>query len=184
MRPMCCASCAPACECAPCSSCATSGVSQASYQSSGCSSCGVPASGGSTIVVPNGTVVAPGAQQGAPSEGYRQPELAPGENVAPERTFQRPANGGMQQPTQPEPGGDSNEDELESVLEGDGTESSTYFEPPKLFNPNDRTARRSIAPVRTAIYQQAVSHVNVSAPRSITAQDAQRDAIGWTSVSR
>ena len=123
MRPMCCASCAPACECAPCSSCATSGVSQASYQSSGCSSCGVPASGGSTIVVPNGTVVAPGAQQGAPSEGYRQPELAPGENVAPERTFQRPANGGMQQPTQPEPGGDSNEDELESVLEGDGTET-------------------------------------------------------------
>lgn len=134
------------------------------------------------MIVPNGTVVTPGAQQGAPS--YEpQPELAPGEQVAPERTYQRPTSNGRQQEVQREPGSDANEDELESVLEGDGAESSTYFEPPKLFDLNDRTARRSIAPMRRAIYQQRVTHSAISVPRSVTAQRAQQDAKGWTSAS-
>jgi hypothetical protein len=188
MRPMCCTSAyTPPCDCDPCSSCAscgTSGVSQASYQSGGCASCGVGTTSGATIVIPNSTEVTPGTEQSTPSNGYRQPELAPGEQIAPERTFQRPVNGDQQQDVQPEPGSDSGDAELERVPEGDGAESSTFFEPPKLFNPNDRTARRSIDPVRTAIYQQDVSHMRVSAQRKINAQQAQRDAAGWVSASR
>jgi hypothetical protein len=108
-------------------------------------------SSGTTVVVPNGTVVTPGSQRIEPSNG-REPELAPSEQVPSERTFQRPAtNGGAQQEVQPEPTSEPNEEGLESVLEGDGAESSTYFEPPKLFDLNDRTAKRSIGPVRTAI---------------------------------
>jgi hypothetical protein len=169
----------PAC----CSACGVSGVSQASYQSSGCSSCGVGASSGSSVVVPSETVTTPGTQYGAASNDGREPELAPGEQVAPERTYKRPANGGSQQEIQPEPGNDASEGEIEKVLEGDGAESSTYFEPPKLFDLNDRTARRTIGPVRTAIYRGPVTHRPVSAPRTITAERAREDAIGWTSAS-
>ncbi|HJQ81458.1 MAG TPA: hypothetical protein VJ828_15965 [Lacipirellulaceae bacterium] len=167
--------------CSGCSTCGVSGVGQASYQSSDCASCGVAPSSGTTVIVPNGTVVTPGAQRSAPSEP--QPELAPGEQVAPERTYQRPTSNGGQQEVQPEPGRDANEDELESLLEGDGAESSTYFEPPKLFDLNDRTARKSIAPVRRAIYQKRVTHSTISMPRSVSAERAQQDAEGWTSAS-
>jgi hypothetical protein len=178
----------PACECAPCSSCSTcgvSGVSQASYQSqsSGCSSCGFGASSGSTVVVPSETVVTPGTQSGANSNDGREPELAPGEQVAPERTYRPPTNGGTQQDVQPEPGADANDGEIEKVLEGEGAESSTYFEPPKLFDLNDRTARRTIGPVRTAVYHSPVTHLPVSAPRKITAERAKQDARGWTSAT-
>jgi hypothetical protein len=160
-----------------------SGVSQASYQSSGCSSCGVAPASGTTVIVPNGTVAPPpGTQQAAPSN-EPEPELAPSESVAPERTYQRPANGGAQQPAQPEPGTDANEADIESVLEGESSEGSTYFEPPKLFDLNDRTAERSIAPVRTAVFRQQVEHTTVSAPRAITAERARQDAKGWTSAS-
>jgi hypothetical protein len=172
---------APSYEYNPCSTCGVSGVGQASYQSSDCASCGVAPSSGTTVIVPNGTVVTPGAQRSAPSEP--QPELAPGEQVAPERTYQRPTSNGGQQEVQPEPGRDASEDELESLLEGDGAESSTYFEPPKLFDLNDRTARKSIAPVRRAIYQKPVTHSTISMPRSVSAERAQQDAKGWTSAS-
>jgi hypothetical protein len=128
-------------------------------------------------------VITPGTQSGANSNDRREPELAPSEQVAPERTYQRPTNGGSQQGIQPEPGNEANEGEIEKVLEGDGAESSTYFEPPKLFDLNDRTARRTIGPVRTAIYRGPVAHRHVSAPRTITAERARQDAIGWTSAT-
>jgi hypothetical protein len=182
MRPVCCNAYDP---CSGSSTYGVSGAGQASYQSSGCSSCGVAPSSGTTVIVPNGTVVTPGRQQGAYSN-EPEPELAPGEQVAPERTYRPPTNGGgAQQEVQPEPGSEANEAELEKVLEGDGSESSTYFEPPKLFDLNDRTARRSSGTVRHAIYQQEVRHNTVSAPRSITvtAERALQDAKGWTSAS-
>jgi hypothetical protein len=172
--------------CSPCSSCSTCGVSevsQASFPSGGCSSCGVAPANGSTVIVPNGTVVPPtSTQQGAPSS-EPQPELAPSEQVPSERTYQRPPNGGAQQPVQSEPDDDADEADLESVLEGEASDGSSYFEPPKLFDLNDRTAQRSIAPVRHAVYQQQVTHTNVSAPRSATAERARQDAKGWTSAS-
>jgi hypothetical protein len=122
-------------------------------------------------------------QQGAPSS-EPEPELAPSEQVAPERTYQqRPANGGAPQEAQPEPAGDASEAELEKVIEGEGSAGSSYFEPPKLFDLNDRTAQRSVAPVRHAVYRQPVTHTTVSAPRLITAEQARQDAKGWTSAS-
>jgi hypothetical protein len=64
-------------------------------------------------------------------------------------------------------------------------ENSSYFEAPKLFYPKDRTAQRSIAPVRTAIYEQPASYRQVSTVRTkTTAEQAQQDAIGWSNVSK
>jgi hypothetical protein len=57
------------------------------------------------------------------------------------------------------------------------------FEAPKLHDPNDRTAQRSIAPVKTALYREPVRYHNVST-RRVTAEQARQDAIGWTSASK
>jgi hypothetical protein len=62
-------------------------------------------------------------------------------------------------------------------------ENATMFEAPKLHNPNDRTAQRSIAPVKNALYKQPVGYRKVSTQR-VTAEQARQDAIGWTSVSK
>jgi hypothetical protein len=157
-------------------------VSQAVYQQApGCSSCGVQASG--TVVGPSqssqGPTPAPqstyGSQNGAPG-------LDPGASVPAERSQevqrQETTNGSQQEPIQPVPGSDTNGKDPYEV-EGD---SSTYFQAPKLFDPNDRTARRSIAPVTTAVYEQPVSYRRASAQR-ITRQQAESDAAGWISAS-
>jgi len=61
------------------------------------------------------------------------------------------------------------------------TDNSSYLEAPKLFNPKDRTAQRSIAPVRTALYEQPAKFQRASTARAtITAEQAQKDAAGWT----
>lgn len=83
---------------------------------------------------------------------------------------------------QPEPGAEKSERELYKVEKGDG---ATYLQPPKLFDPKDRTAKRgSMAPVHTAVYQQPVSYRQTSiAPRGpISAAQAQQDAIGWSTA--
>jgi hypothetical protein len=99
--------------------------------------------------------------------------------VAP-RTYreERPANGGQQE-IQPEPGPDVNGEDPYKV-EGD---SSTYFQAPKLFDPSDRTAQRSIAPVTTALYEKPVSYRQVST-QPISRQQAERDAAGWVSTAK
>ncbi len=168
-----CSTCTTACS--PCSSCA-SGVSQAAYhQPSRCASC----AGGAHAVQP-GAVTVPGTAAPQQGEGTQQsqPQLAPDEQVGP-RTFQqqRPANG-TEQGIQPEPGSDQNGTQPYDT-NGD---PSTYFQPPKLFDPNDRTAQRSIAPVTTALYEKPAAYRQVSA-RAITPQQAQQDAAGWVSAS-
>jgi hypothetical protein len=104
--------------------------------------------------------------------------LAPGSNVPAERPqeAQRPAEGASDD-IQPEPGSDANGEDPYKV-DGD---SSTYFQAPKLFDPSDRTARRSIAPVTTALYEKPVSYRSISAQR-VTAEQAERDASGWISA--
>jgi hypothetical protein len=85
---------------------------------------------------------------------------------------------------QPEPGTDSKSPSPYDVKKSG--DSSTYFEAPQLFQ-KDRTAQRgSIAPVRTALYQQPVSyHQTSTASRGpITAAQAQQDAAGWASASK
>jgi hypothetical protein len=116
------------------------------------------------------------------------PNIEPGANVPLQREDQRPiTNGDTQatpetQETQPGPGEDSTEFD---PYKTDSSDGSTYLQPPQLFSPHDRAAQRSIAPVTTAVYQKPVSYRNVSASsRPITAQEAERNAIGWTSVSK
>jgi hypothetical protein len=68
------------------------------------------------------------------------------------------------------------------VKKGD---NSTYNEAPKLFSPQDRTAQRNIAPVHNALYKQPASYREVSTARIVvTAEQAHKDAIGWSSVSK
>ena len=189
----------PVCETCPttvCDPCAACGVTQASYQQpSECPTCNGGQStyqssqGGTTIVVPNGTVVTPGSQQ--PDQyniGGAQPELDPSVQVGPRET-QRPVNGQQQQqqqqePVEPAPGTD--DDGVEQGFEGEPGDNGAYWEAPQLFmNPNDRTAQRQIGRVQTAVYKQPVSHRRASAVRTkITAQQAAQDAIGWTSASK
>jgi hypothetical protein len=136
-------------------------------------------------VVPNGTIVTPGAQQAPPPSSDGQPTLDPNADVGPRSTYeqQKPV-GENQEPIVPEPRGENNGDELEKGFEGQNNDGSTYFEAPKLFNPKDRTAQRHIAPVRTALYEQPVEYHRASAVRAkVTAQQAAQDAIGWTSAS-
>jgi hypothetical protein len=128
-------------------------------------------------------VVTPGTQY--PSGG-QQPELAPEAQVPQERIQNRPTSRNDQQPIQPEPGNDNGgaEDELEKVLEGDNQSSSTYFEAPRLFNPNDRAAQHMTSRVRTALYERPASYRQVSAIAPVTADQAKLDAAGWVSASR
>ncbi|MEX0610485.1 MAG: hypothetical protein WD229_00065, partial [Pirellulales bacterium] len=122
-----------------------------------------------------------GSQNGAPS-------LEPGANVPSDRQQQDaqrpPTNGtnginGEQQSIQPEPGSETNEKDPYDPND----DSSTYFQAPKLFDPNDRTAQRSIAPVTTALYEKPASFRHVSTQR-ITLQQAELDAAGWVSASK
>jgi hypothetical protein len=175
----------PVCGCDPCSTCSscptsqTFGVSQASYQEpSGCNC----ATNGTTIVVPNGTVVTPGSQQSSMSTG--QPQIPANEPTPAERSMQKvPANGSGQEVETP-PAGDATGDGSNGDQTSEGSESATFFQAPKLFDPNDRTAQRRIAPVRTALYEKPAGYQPVSAKRAtITSQQAERDAAGWTSAS-
>ena len=61
------------------------------------------------------------------------------------------------QALEPEPAG-NNGSAAEGTHEGGTGNSGAYFEAPKLFSPNDRTAQRSIAPVKMAVYEQPVRH--------------------------
>jgi hypothetical protein len=103
---------------------------------------------------------------------------------------QRPT-GASEPNAQPGPGSETGTDAFDPYDPDNSTKSdnSTYFEAPKLFNPKDRTAGRSIAPVRTALYGQPASHQRVSNTRvsntqvTITREQAEKDALGWSSIS-
>jgi hypothetical protein len=60
-------------------------------------------------------------------------------------------------------------------------DNSTYFESPKLFSPQDRTANRSIAPVHTALYQQPATYHKISTTQTVLdAEQVNKDAAGWS----
>ncbi len=168
------------CGCSSCSGGQT--VNQVSYQQpSGCSNCSA------NVSSPPPTFVAPAAGT-AP-----QPTAAPGVIAAPPTTTDqrptydtnRPADSAApDNGVQPEPASEPSQEDPYKVKKSD---TSTYLEAPKLFNPKDRTARTgSIAPVRTAVYEQPVSYRHIStAPRGpISDEQARIDAIGWTSGSK
>jgi hypothetical protein len=136
------------------------------------------------MTAPGPAVVVPGEaatsvpQQASPPPSDTQPSISPGEQVSPERTFQKPANGAPLE-AQPAPGGDTESVDPYGAGESD---NSTYFQAPRLFDPNDRTAQRAIAPVMTALYEKPVAYRSAMAT-PISLKQAQRDAVGWTSAS-
>jgi hypothetical protein len=206
------ASYAPACSsCSPCSSCCTAsyapscdtcssysggssygGAMQAGYGQSSCPNCSAQSTGmmqqqpqPNTVIAPPGTTVI--QQNGVPAATEPAPSLGQGQGQPQSTYSQRPADGTnsvlqpqpqqqqQQQPQQPS----STHPEYDVKKD-----SSTYLEAPKLFNPNDRTAQRSIAPVHTAVYNKPAGSRPIStAPARITAEQAQRDAAGWTSAN-
>jgi hypothetical protein len=111
-----------------------------------------------------------------------QPQIDPNADVPVERAERQPVE--STPPAQPGPGDDtpeSTEKEEYDPYKVEETDGATYFEAPKLHDPNDRTVQRSIAPVKTALYKQPASYRSVSSTGRITAAQAQADATGWTS---
>lgn len=167
-----------------CSTCSTCGVSYAPACSS-CSACDSCASSVSTCAsCASGTVsqavyqepaAAPAATtystQGTTTPSTeRQPTLDPNQNVPAERT-PREADKPLpaESPTlEPEPKADS-----------DG--SATNLQAPQLFDPNDRTAQRHMAPVWTAVYHTTSGAEPAAQP--VAWQQIQQDAEGWSSVA-
>jgi hypothetical protein len=197
LRPVC-ATCTTGC--ATCPSCTVpSGVTQTSYQQQPCPTC---ANGQAHVQTQTQT-----QQNGAPSptpaehsiqtfdstgtmngatNGTAADQPSVPENTPPvERQEQKPPVNGDTTGAQPAPGDDTTEDPEVAPYKVNG-ESSTYFEAPKLHDPNDRTAQRGVlAPVKTAIYKQAAGYRSVATqPQRVTAEQARQDAIGWTSAAK
>jgi hypothetical protein len=158
MQPICSDACTTTCDpCAgACSSCPT-GVSQATYETPACGNCAVaqPA----PVAAP--PVVAPPA---AAPPVTPPPTLSPSETPSPERTYRdKPVDNSV----------------MPAPAESENDKNSTYFEAPKLFNPQDRTAERNAAPVYNAVYHKVASQT-AAEPVSVR----QYDASGWVSASK
>lgn len=148
------------CGCEPCGcaqpACSTcdSGVSQAIYSEPAldCSSC-VGASG-----TPSYSTI--------PSVGRETPlpELAPSEGAPSGSQYDANRMEIDEQPSDPAP-----------LPEDD---ASTYFEAPKLFSPQDRSASRPSVDVHDAVYRQPAAYQGVS-----QATPVEVDANGWYAVS-
>jgi hypothetical protein len=159
----CSASYAPACgTCSTCDACAASGTT--------CASCAAGTVSQATYSEP---VAAPATTTyGTPSSSPAEPTpaLPPNVTVPTERTLreaEKPVP--AEPPLQPEPQADATDD------------SATNLQAPKLFDPNDRTAERHMAPVRTAIYHK-LSGAEPSV-QPISWQQVERNAEGWSSAS-
>jgi hypothetical protein len=162
-----------ACEvAAPCSSCAatTTVVEQATYAAAPapCAGCAQ----GSTITY---------ADQAAPT--------TPGQTAQPQLTPQEAAPLRSNYPDVTPPQGTQQTDPGPAAEEDKSSKSSTYFEPPALYIPTDRTAEEETvkpanrAPsvnVWNAVYRQQVDADNVST--TTARSQAEIDAAGWSSV--
>lgn len=190
LRPVCATACSPPCAtcvsgCSTCSSCAGQVVTQASYEQPACATCN-----GSSPVHVQQEPPAPSPEPATPPPTFAQPSATgasekpalPADSSVPGEQQQNkpPTNGAESQPGPGEDTGATPEKELYKV---ENTDSATMFQAPKLHDPNDRTALRSIAPVKNALYKQPVSYRDVSM-RRVSAEQARQDAIGWTSASK
>lgn len=145
----------PACGgCGTCSSCSScsSGVSQAVY--------GAPSTGCSSCAAGSGVPIYSGASTG--SSQIPQPQLAPNETIPDSSRYESQRQESIDTTTDPEP----------------VTDSSTYFEAPKLFNPRDRSASRPTVDVHNAVYRQPVTN---HAASHVPAKEV--DEHGWSAVS-
>ncbi len=143
------------CGCAQpaCSSCGT-GVSQAIYAepTSGCSSCAGASGAPSYSAIPSIGPATP------------QPELAPNEGAPSGSQYESNRMEIEEKPVEPAP------------LPAD--DASTYFEAPKLFSPQDRSASRPSVDVHDAVYRQPAAYRGVS-----DASPVEVDANGWYAIS-
>jgi hypothetical protein len=157
-------------------------VTQTSYEQPACSSCGTGAAiqQSETRVIERSPTEST-SEQTFDTSANGAPGIDPQTNVPLQREEQKPPVNGTPDYLQPLPGDDTTEPDPYDTKK---TDNSTYFQAPKLFDPNDRTAQRGVAPVTRALYQKPVSYRNVSTARPITAEQAQQDAIGWTSASK
>lgn len=171
-----CSACVAEAPCSACSSCATTTiVEQATYAAPAAPPCTGCAQGSSI------TYADPGTSTG--SSQTPQPQITPQE-AAPLRS-NYPATTPPPNPQTPDPG---------PAAEQKPSESSTYFEPPALFLPGDRTARQETAkPVNrapsvnvwNAVYREPVNADNASisnASQGVGRSQAEIDAAGWSSV--
>ncbi len=90
-----------------------------------------------------------GVTQAAPQATEQQPELSPSDTPAMERTYRKPVDDVTPMPAPTE--------------EDNG---ASTFEAPQLFNPQDRTAQRSVAPVWQAVYHKPAASQTVAEPAS------------------
>ena len=166
--------------CGGCSACSTipAEVSPATYTQPACSNC---ASGQAT---PSYTT--PSLEPTYPSSGPSvgpptpQPQLAPTEPVPSQSNYPKtPENGQEHDPL-------NHIDPLprEDV---DSGETSTYFEAPRLFAPQDRTAKRSNSKGPTVDVWNAVYHNSTNSAVNQTSHKRSRtqaeiDADGWQAV--
>jgi hypothetical protein len=182
MRP----ACAPCSPCAACPTCPVpTAVTQTSYQQPACECAAAPAQQNVTTSSSTPTEAPP--QTFDPSTSTNggssdRPSVPADSGVPVEREEQKPPVNGTD--VQPAPGDDDEESKEFDPYDttNSSSDSSTYFEAPKLHDPNDRTAQRGVSTVKTAVYKQPVSYRSVSTQR-VTDEQARQDAIGWTSVS-
>ena len=191
----CCASHAPASSC--CAASEPSGVTQASYQPQPACNCAAttysqpPAPYSQPAAQQQNTASPPPQQQPQQQTTPLTPEPRPSidpnqKSPTPDTTSNRPVEStstptepNLQQPAQPaQPTSSHPEYDVKK------NDNSTYLEAPKLFSPQDRTAKRNIAPVHNALYKQpAVYRQVATTPIVVTAEQSHKDAIGWTSAS-
>jgi hypothetical protein len=140
----------PACGgCGSCSSC-TSGVGQAVYGGSN-SGCASCASGSGTPIYSDSAPPIP------------QPALRPDEVIPDNSHYESQRQESTDSKNDPSPEADS----------------STFYEAPKLFNPNDRSANRPTVDVHNAVYRQPVANHAIS-----HAPAREVDEHGWSAISR
>lgn len=180
-----CSSCSTVVSYAPstCSSCSAAPVvTQMSYTAPaapapGCSSCQAAAAPQTYVGPASAAASSPQpTPAGPPTQGGLEPK--PTLPTTGETTTNR-IETSTTPPAQPEPEAEKKESDLYPVDKS----GASYLQPPQLFDPKDRTAKRGVlAPVHTAVYQQPVSYRQSSAaPRGpITADQAKQDAIGWS----
>jgi len=170
---------------APCSTCSACSASYAPA----CSTCGTcdactaaapacpnctastvaPATYTEAVAPPPVTTYGTTSTSAAPTN-EPQPTIDPNLNLPAERSelkTQKPEV--PEAATQPEP------------QPGPADDSATNLQAPKLFDPNDRTAQRHMAPVWTAEYHKVGGARPTAQPISL--QQVERDAEGWTSAS-
>jgi hypothetical protein len=162
-------------------------VTQTSHVEPACPHC----NGGGAPVQQN-TSSPPSPEPAAPPQtfggsttngGETPPSVPQGAAETERREQQKPETNGAETP-QPGPSDDTTETPpAVDPYKVEPKDAGASFEAPKLHDPNDRTAQRSIAPVKNALYKQPVAYRNVST-RRITAEQAKQDAIGWSSASK